>query len=86
MAHIHNDGPMAQDVGFEELVSRYYGPLYQFAFSLARTDADGGSRMTLRNRGEPSGFGKVAGPVMASAMRRANKNDLARLKEILEVA
>src|SRR5882724_10183721 len=40
MAHIHNDGPMAQDVGFEELVSRYYGPLYQFAFSLARTDAD----------------------------------------------
>src|SRR5437899_3170661 len=49
-------------------------------------DADGGTRMTLRNRGEPSGFGKVAGPVMASAMRRANKNDLARLKEILEVA
>jgi hypothetical protein len=49
-------------------------------------DADGGTRMTLRNRGEPSGFAKVAGPVMASAMRRANKNDLARLKEILEAA
>src|SRR5882762_10639858 len=31
---------MAQDLGFEELVSRYYGPLYQFAFSLSRTDAD----------------------------------------------
>jgi hypothetical protein len=49
-------------------------------------DADGGTRMTLRNRGEPSGFVKVAGPVMASALRRANKNDLARLREILEAA
>jgi hypothetical protein len=43
-----------------------------------------GTRMTLRNRGRPSGFGKVAAPVMASAMRRANAKDLARLKEILE--
>ena len=44
----------------------------------------GGTRMTLRNRGEPSGFSKVAGPVMGAAMRRANTKDLARLKEILE--
>jgi hypothetical protein len=40
--------------------------------------------MTLRNRGEPSGFGKVAAPMMTSAMRRANTKDLERLKEILE--
>ena len=40
--------------------------------------------MTLRNEGEPAGFGKVAGPVMAAAMRRANQKDLARLKGILE--
>jgi uncharacterized protein YndB with AHSA1/START domain len=46
--------------------------------------ADGGTAMTLRNRGEPSGFSKVAGPVMASAMRRANRKDLERLKTILE--
>jgi uncharacterized protein YndB with AHSA1/START domain len=46
-------------------------------------DADH-TRMTLRNRGEPSGFGKVAGPVMAAAMRRANVKDLAALKRILE--
>lgn len=31
-----------------------------------------GTRMTLRNRGEPSGVFRVAAPVMASAMRRAN--------------
>ena len=43
-----------------------------------------GTRMTLRNRGEPSGFGRVAGPVMAAAMRRANEKDLARLKRLLE--
>jgi uncharacterized protein YndB with AHSA1/START domain len=48
--------------------------------------ADGGTRMTLRNRGEPSGFSKVAAPVMASAMRRANRKDLARLKSILEAS
>jgi hypothetical protein len=44
----------------------------------------GGTRMTLRNRGEPSSFSKAAGPLMARAMRRANTKDLKRLKAILE--
>jgi uncharacterized membrane protein len=43
-----------------------------------------GTRMTLRNRGEPRGFSKLVAPLMASAMRRANRKDLARLKSILE--
>ena len=47
---------------------------------------DGSTHMTLRNRGEPSGFAKVTGAVMAGAMKRANQKDLARLKEILEQA
>jgi uncharacterized protein YndB with AHSA1/START domain len=46
--------------------------------------ADGATRMTLRNRGEPSGFARVAGSFMARAMRRANRDDLAALKRILE--
>ena len=46
--------------------------------------ANGGTRMTLRNRGEPSGFSKMAAPMMAGAMRRANRKDLVRLKAVLE--
>jgi uncharacterized membrane protein len=44
----------------------------------------GSTRMTLRNRGEPSGFSKIAAPIMAKAMRRANRKDLQRIKKILE--
>jgi uncharacterized membrane protein len=42
------------------------------------------TRMTLRNRGEPSGFARLGVPFMAAAMRRANERDLARLKALLE--
>jgi uncharacterized protein YndB with AHSA1/START domain len=42
------------------------------------------TRMTLRNRGEPTGFAKVTAPMMAAAVRRANQKDLAALKRILE--
>ena len=44
----------------------------------------GGTRMTLRNRGVPSGFSKLMAPAMPLAMRRANNKDLARLKELIE--
>lgn len=42
------------------------------------------TRMTLRNRGEPRGFSKLFGPIMEAAMRRANRKDLARLKQLVE--
>ena len=44
----------------------------------------GGTRMTLRNRGEPSGFARIAAPAMERAMRQANEKDLRRLKVLLE--
>ena len=44
---------------------------------------EGGTRMTLHNRGTPAGFGAVAAPVVAAAMRRANKKDLRALAAVL---
>jgi len=44
----------------------------------------GGTRMTLRNRGTPSGFSRLAAPLLAANMRKANRKDLERLKSLLE--
>ncbi|MFF5703252.1 SRPBCC family protein [Streptomyces sp. NPDC012794] len=42
------------------------------------------TRMTLRNRGEPSGFASLGAPVITAAMRRAQRKDLAALSALLE--
>ena len=49
-----------------------------------RDAGDGATRMILRNTGEPAGFSRLVVPIMALAMRSANRKDLARLKAILE--
>ncbi|HET8961035.1 SRPBCC family protein [Nocardioides sp.] len=46
--------------------------------------AEGGTRMTLRNNGSPTGFARIAAPAMELAMRRAMTKDLAALKRTLE--
>ena len=46
--------------------------------------SEGATHMTLRNRGNPSGFSRLSAPIMAAAMRRANRKDLSRLKQLLE--
>jgi len=45
---------------------------------------NGATRMTLRNRGTPAGFSRLFAPFMATAMRRANRKDLAALRALLE--
>ena len=47
---------------------------------------DRSTRMTLRNRGEPAGFAKLAAPFMTIAIKRANRTDLANLRARLESA
>jgi len=42
------------------------------------------TRMTLRDRGEPAGFAKIASPAHGHRHPRANQKDLANLKRILE--
>ena len=45
---------------------------------------EGGTRMTLRNRGQPSGFSKISGAVHSRRNALGNRKDLAKLKQILE--
>jgi uncharacterized membrane protein len=53
------------------------------SYQYAATD-EGHTRMTLRNRGTPSGFSRVMVPFMRPAMRRANRADLKAIKRLLE--
>lgn len=49
-----------------------------------KSTADGNTHMTLRNRGDPAGFASLVAPFMSLAMCRANRKDVARLRQLLE--
>lgn len=69
----------------ERFVMRTADGPFEMETTYAWTDtSSGGTRMTLRNRGNPSGFSRLVAPMMGAAMRRANRKDLRRLKDILE--
>ena len=78
---------IAEFVPGERLVKRTAQGPFPMETTYTWAPADGGAtRMTLRNRGEPTGFAKILAPFVAGAMRRANGKDLARLKSILEAS
>jgi hypothetical protein len=69
----------------EQLVMRTaQGPFPMETTYTWSVPAPGLTLMTLRNRGEPAGFSRLTAPIMAAAMKRANRKDLARLRSILE--
>jgi uncharacterized membrane protein len=78
---------IAELVAGQRLVMRtQQGPFPMETTYTWTPESTGATRMSLRNRGEPSGFSKLVGPLMAPAMRRANNKDLAALRTILESA
>ena len=70
--------------GEQFVMSTAQGPFPMETTYTWQDTAGGRTKMTLRNRGTPSGFSRFATPLMASAMRRAIRKDLRRLKAILE--
>ena len=68
----------------ERLIMRTADGPFPMETTYTWADSGGGTRMTLRNRGEPSGFGRMAAPVMERFIRRATNQDLARLRRLLE--
>jgi hypothetical protein len=75
---------VAELVPGERLVMRTADGPFPMETSYTWEPVAGGTRMTLRNRGNPSGFARMTAPLMERAMRRATTKDLARLKELLE--
>jgi len=69
----------------ERLVMRTAeGPFpMETTYTWATTDG-GATRMTLGNRGQPSGFTKFSAPLMAAAVRRETRKNLRHLKALLE--
>jgi uncharacterized membrane protein len=69
----------------ERLVMRTaQGPLPMETTYTWQPAGDGSTRMTLRNRGEPAGFPRLTAPLMAAAIRHANRKDLRNLRAVLQ--
>src|SRR4249919_569208 len=66
------------------VMSTAEGPFPMETTYVWEDSAAGGTRMSLRNQGQPKGLSRLAKPFVVSAMRRANRNDLKRLKAVLE--
>lgn len=60
------------------------GPFPMETTYLWKSLSENETKMTLINRGSPTGFYKLLAPFMSVAMRNANVKDLLRIKRLLE--
>ena len=68
------------------VMSTAEGP-FPMRTSYSWRDAEGGgTTMELRNAGQPAGFTSAAAPLIRFAMKRENRKDLRRLKDLLEAS
>ena len=68
----------------EKLVMRTAQGPFPMQTTYTWAETGGGTRMTLGNAGQPSGFSRLAGLLMPPMIRRATRKDLQKLKSILE--
>lgn len=71
--------------GYRLVMQTAEGPFPMQTIYTWNTIAEG-TKMTLQNRGVPTGFSVLVAPFLQFAMRRANRKDLAQLKRLLESA
>lgn len=75
---------IAEFVPGQRLVMRTDRPFYMETTYTWEPVDDNSTRMTLRNRGNPTGFSKLFRPILPFAIKLANRKDLQALKTILE--
>ena len=74
----------ALDPGQRLIMGTREGPFPMETTYAWEDTANGGTKMQLRNRGQPRGFSRVTSFFLARSMKKANQRDLNRLKAILE--
>ena len=72
------------ETGARLVMSTDEGPFPMETTYTWRDTPNGGTYMTLRNRGEPSGFANFAAPLMSAQIGAANSRDLKLLKSVIE--